>query len=352
MRPAALVTGEISPYRVEPFRRLAAAEDVEILVWAGGQRNDEGSAVRHTSQAGVGRLIASGRYRAVICGLGGRIALPAAYLGARRARIPFVLWASLWSHPRTLAHAISWPATRHLYRHADAVVTYGSHVSRYVARHRSGAIFEAAQAVSAEQFGAPVRAADRDAARARAGSPRFLALYVGRLVPEKGIDVLLHAWRRADLGSGGALALIGAGSLVPPEDEGIRTLGALPREQLPAFYAAADALILPSVATATFTEPWGLVVNEAMHQGTPIIASDAVGAVAGGLVRDGRNGLVVPAGDPARLAAAIRALALDPDRCATLGAGARSDVSEFSEDAWVEGMSSALRAVGAGARPC
>ena len=50
-------------------------------------------------------------------------------------------------------------------------------------------------------------------------------------------------------------------------------------------------------------EPWGLVVNEAMNQATAIIASDAVGAAAGGLVRDGRNGLIVPAGDAGALAA-------------------------------------------------
>ena len=71
-------------------------------------------------------------------------------------------------------------------------------------------------------------------------------------------------------------------------------------------YAAADVLVVPSIATRTFREPWGLVVNEAMNQGLPVIASDAVGAVAGGLVRDGRNGLVVRAGDSGALAHAMR----------------------------------------------
>ena len=61
----------------------------------------------------------------MIAGLGGRVALPASYLAARRAGIPFVLWASLWAHPRTPAHALSWLPTRQLYRRADAVVTYG-----------------------------------------------------------------------------------------------------------------------------------------------------------------------------------------------------------------------------------
>ncbi len=75
---------------------------------------------------------------------------------------------------------------------------------------------------------------------------------------------------------------------------------------------ASDVLVLPSIPDATFREPWGLVVNEAMNQGLAVIATDAVGAAAGGLVRDGRNGLVVPAGDSARArAGALTRLAGD-----------------------------------------
>jgi glycosyltransferase involved in cell wall biosynthesis len=91
-----------------------------------------------------------------------------------------------------------------------------------------------------------------------------------------------------------------------------------------------------------------LVVNEAMHQGTPVIASDAVGAAAGGLVEDGRNGLVAPAGDAQALATRIRTLAVNPALRERLGAAAREDVKRFSEEAWVEGMQRALHAVGAG----
>jgi glycosyltransferase involved in cell wall biosynthesis len=78
-----------------------------------------------------------------------------------------------------------------------------------------------------------------------------------------------------------------------------------------------------------FREPWGLVVNEAMSTGTPVIASDAVGAAAGGLVRDGKNGLVVPEREPETLAAAMKALLEDPQHARSLGAQARSDVMEF-----------------------
>jgi glycosyltransferase involved in cell wall biosynthesis len=332
MKPVALVTGEVSSYRREPFRMLAEAEGVEVI------------AFKEVGERKAVQAVGSGRYRAVIAGLAGRLALPGSYLAARRARIPFVLWTGLWAHPHTPAHALSWLPTRHVYRHADAVVTYGRHVSAYVERHRGprGNVFEAPQAVSATEFGAAV-APERLA-------ERFVLLFAGRLEREKGVDVLLEAWRLADLGDGAALAFAGRGP-IRPAGPGVRALGQVPRARLPALYAGADALVLPSIRTATFLEPWGLVVNEAMHQGTPVIASDAVGAAAGGLVREGRNGFVVPAGDARALATRIGALASDPGLRDRLGTAAREDVAAFSEEAWVEGMRRALRAVGAARGP-
>ena len=72
-----------------------------------------------------------------------------------------------------------------------------------------------------------------------------------------------------------------------------------------------------------------MVVNEAMHAGLPVIATDTVGAAAGGLVRDGRNGFVVP-DVSASLAAAMRRILTDRDLSSYLGRQARADVSDFN----------------------
>jgi glycosyltransferase involved in cell wall biosynthesis len=339
LKPVALVTGVVSDHRVEPFRILAEREHVEVLSW---------QEPRHYGQLEAARLAGSGRYRAVIGGLGGRVALPATYAAARRARIPFVLWASLWAHPRTLAHSLSFLPMRALYRRADAVVTYGPHVTRYVEQWRdAGNVFEAPQAVDPALFGRAVSEDQRAAARARMGASDdgFQALFVGRLVPEKGIDTLLRGWRAASLPEGSALAIVGAGPLTPTGPN-VNLLGRIERDALPPIYSAADVLVLPSVATATFREPWGLVSNEAMHQGTPVIASDAVGAAAGGLVVDGRTGMVFPAGDADALAARLTALAAAPELRARLGDEAHAKVAEFTPERWAEGMSRALAAVG------
>jgi glycosyltransferase involved in cell wall biosynthesis len=349
------VTGTVSPYRREPFRLLAEAERVEVIAFEQAGPPVPGLTVHRTTQAGAVWLAASGRYRAVISGIGGRVALPGAYAAARLRGVPFVLWATIWAHPRTPAHALSYLPTRHLYRAADAVATYGPHVSRYVERHRGarGGVVVAPQAVDVEHFAAPVAAAEQAAARKLAGAAdaELLVLFAGRLVAEKGVETLLEAWRGAALGPGARLALAGTGPLEHRVRQAIPEavlLGQVPAERLPALYAAADLLVLPSIRTATFTEPWGLVVNEAMLQGTPVIASDAVGAAAGGLVREGRNGLIVPAADVAALAAGLRALSGAGELRARLGAAAREDASKLTPAAWAHGMGRALQAAGAG----
>lgn len=354
-RPACLITGIVSPYRREPFRLLAEADDVEVIAFEEAGAPVPGLTVHRTTQVGAVRLAASGRYRAIIAGLGGRVALPGAYLAARARRVPFVLWATIWSHPRTPAHAVSYLPTRHLYRAADAVVTYGEHVSRYVEKRRGsrGQVFVAPQAVDVEHFGAPVPEAVRAAARESAAGPaaELLVLFVGRLVREKGVELLLDAWRRAALGAGARLAFAGEGPLARAVTEAgpqVRLLGHVPAAELPALYAAADLLVAPSIRTATFTEPWGLVVNEAMLQRTPVIASDAVGAAAGGLVREGHTGMVFASGDSSALAVRLSALASAPELRTRLGERARDEASLLTPAAWAAGVSAALAATRTG----
>ncbi len=93
-------------------------------------------------------------YDAVIAPFAGGSMLPAAYLGARRYGRPFVLWASIWAQPRSFAHAAVLPLIRRIYRDADAVVAYGEHARRFIARWRGhdDDIFIAPQAVEPELF--------------------------------------------------------------------------------------------------------------------------------------------------------------------------------------------------------
>jgi glycosyltransferase involved in cell wall biosynthesis len=107
-------------------------------------------------------------------------------------------------------------------------------------------------------------------------------------------------------------------------------------------YAASEFGVLPSIPTPRFREPWGLVCNEAMHQGKPVLATTTVGAVAGGLVVDGETGLVVAPGDARALADAIDRLLADGPLRARLGARAGQAVSAYTYDAMVEAFDRAI----------
>jgi glycosyltransferase involved in cell wall biosynthesis len=173
-------------------------------------------------------------------------------------------------------------------------------------------------------------------------------MFAGRLSGEKGVAVLLEAWRDAALGDA-ALVLAGGGPIRArvAAASGVRAVGALAPPELRNFYAGSDVVVVPSVPTRDFLEPWGLVVNEAFDQGVPVIATTAVGAAAGGLVQHERTGLVVPAGDARALADALRRLHGDPALRERLGTAAREAVRAHSHAAWAAGMSRGLAAVGA-----
>jgi glycosyltransferase involved in cell wall biosynthesis len=371
-KPVLFVTNHAPTYRVGAFERLAERENVEFALFGGRLHHGGGATAAelpfphlHVRERELYDLATSGRYRAVVCPTGGRTALPATWAGARRARLPLILWASLWSHPRSLPHAFSFIALRRLYRSADAVVAYGPHVSAYVRARGARDVFVAPQSVDNGFWSSPDATPPHDSVWANESTVKFL--FAGRPTREKGLGVLFEAWSMSGLQAPtAALVLVGVGSTPPWVPAGGAVAGAIgtatratgvptrsyggsvvtfdpvsPTE-LRNFYAAANVLVVPSIPTPTFREPWGLVVNEAMNRSLPVIASDAVGAAAGGLVREGRNGTIVPAGDPIALAAALRRLAEHPRLRARMGEAGRADVTAYTHDAWAGGFSRAL----------
>ena len=332
MSPVLFVTNHVPPDRAGAFAALHDCTPLLLALFGGRSHHatagldDPGVPHVRVAQRAVHGLAASGRFAAAVCGTAGRVALPAAYLGARGARTPFVLWSALWGDLNTPAHRAARPLLRHIHRHAAVVVGYGPHVTAYARRLGARATAEAPQAVD--------NAFWSQEAGPTAEHP-FTALFVGRDVPEKGLAVLREAWRRAGL-DGARLEVV---SDATPE-------------QVRNSYARADVVVIPSIATRSFLEPWGLVANEAMNQRVPVIATDAVGAAAGGLVRDGRNGLVVPAGDPDALAEALRALHGDAELRARLGEQGARDVAAYTHAAWADAFARALRGATGGSVNC
>jgi glycosyltransferase involved in cell wall biosynthesis len=173
-------------------------------------------------------------------------------------------------------------------------------------------------------------------------------LFVGRLEPYKGVVDLLNGFRilsqqQTDV----CLIVVGDGSLAQDVSAAatqltsLHYLGRLDGKRLWEVYATADALVLPS-----HRESWGLVVNEAMAAGLPVIVSESVGCI-NELVQQGATGLIIPAGSPEALCAAMREMARDAARRARMGAEARrliadwtpADQAQITVESWAEALS-------------
>jgi glycosyltransferase involved in cell wall biosynthesis len=145
---------------------------------------------------------------------------------------------------------------------------------------------------------------------------RFTIGYAGRLVNEKGIDILVAAIRR--LGSEVELLIVGDGPLYPWLESAnlgrasLRLIRDAEHSEMSRFYAEMDVLVLPSRTTAKWAEQFGRVLVEAMHCGTPVIGSSSgeipwVISVTGG-------GVIFPEGDVEALAEQLERLRIDQER--------------------------------------
>ncbi|GAB2862202.1 glycosyltransferase family 4 protein [Streptomyces deserti] len=246
----------------------------------------------------------------------------AAGLAARLTRTPYVLTqhVAVVDHPsglvRVVQRAVYGVAGRALLRGARAVFTLNASVARFVESYGARRRHHLANGVDTDAFRPVASAAERALARERLGLPadRLLVLFVGRLVPKKGYDLLLAAHTREagyDLvftGGGDTAALAGR--------SGVHHLGALPPEAVAEAYRACDVFALPSTA-----EGFPLTVQEAMASGLPVVTTDDPGYAPYGLDRDRVS--LLPREIPV-LAAELRALAADPERRARMGEYSRT----------------------------
>jgi glycosyltransferase involved in cell wall biosynthesis len=287
----------------------------------------------------------------IVCGGYSYLASWWALRWARSRSIPFLLWSESNVQDTRRGHAPVELLKHEFLRRCSGFVVPGQSARDYllVKGIREERIFVAPNAVDNDLFGslAAVARTEASANRRRLGLPDRYVLFVGRLVQAKGIFELLRAYVgldeyvRRELG----LVFVGDG---PARAElqvraseisvgAIRFAGFAHREQLPSYYALAEVLVLP-----TYTDPWGLVVNEAMACGLPVIVSQAAGCVRD-LVREGWNGLLVPPGNVALLSSAIRDLALQPELRASMGARATSLIANFSAQQWSASIAAAIQ---------
>ncbi|MCC7161113.1 MAG: glycosyltransferase [Anaerolineae bacterium] len=246
----------------------------------------------------------------------------ATYLAAREmhnlnpnARILFFSWQNI---ARYYPPPFAW-MEKYVYQHANAAIA-GSVEAQKILRAKG---FVKPLCVI-PQFGVPDSFAPSPVSRER--GPVTIG-YAGRLVREKGIQVLMRAVQ--PLQGDWQLKILGSGPLSDSLPNLARELGIADRvqfapwtasDQMPGFYNSLDILVVPSLTRPNWKEQFGRVIMEAMACGVPVVGSDS-GEIPNVI---GDAGIIVPENDPAVLTGALNVLCSDPARRSDLAARGRT----------------------------
>lgn len=154
--------------------------------------------------------------------------------------------------------------------------------------------------------------------------------FVGQAVERKGLSLLLNAFAAVREHEDAELVIVGPSEeevkalAVGQELDGVTVLGLVTDEQKSEALNGFDMLVAPSLGGESF----GMVLSEAFAHGVPVIASNIVGYR--DVVTHGREGVLVPVGDPKALATMMREMVLHPAKVQTLAAGAARSAGRYS----------------------
>lgn len=274
----------------------------------------------------VGRVLRQGRFDAVlIIGWYQAMHLQALF-AAKRLGIPALVRGDSQSGaPRgVLKRAVHRTAHPALLRSFDAALPVGTRSKKFYRDHGypEERLFPSPHCVDTARFAAAATPQAGKVLREAHGiAPETtVVLFAGKLVPFKRPTVAVDAVERLRAhGRDAHLVVAGAGEL---SDEvsaragalgvPLTMLGFVNQSRMPAVYAASDALVLPSAARET----WGLVANEALASGTPVVVSHEAGCAPD--LCDGRAGIACEGGDPRSVAAALGTLLSAPPDAAAI----------------------------------
>lgn len=365
----ALLTNIVPPYRVPVFNALATSPDCELTVltfarteanrnWSGhdegfrferrvlpglhlrGRRPDR---VVHLN-AGLGLQLARLRPEVLVVGGFDQPAL----LEAMAIAHPMGIRTVLWSGAHGLASAgsrLMRPVKRWAVQRADAFVAYGTSAAEHLVELGAdpSLIITSRNAVDVAAFRREPHQAD--AAKIREGlhaAGRVIVLFVGQLIARKGVDSLIEAVGKV---SNAHLVLVGSG----PDRAGLEALadrccpgratflGSVPYARLPAHYAAADVFVMPSRA-----EVWGLVLNEAMAAGLPVVSGRRAGATRD-LVVAGQTGFSIDPDEIEEFAGCLTRLVEDPVLRNRAGKAAARLIAEVTPQKYADDILDASR---------
>jgi glycosyltransferase involved in cell wall biosynthesis len=367
----------LSPYRVPLFAELATRFDLDVWIlgdirsvrdWPSEAR-DAGFRYRvlpHLTIPLGSRYnvilinytlpfaLARHRHDVIICCAWDTPATFYASYHAKLTGTPFILWSGSTAAEDSRLRRMTAPFVRGLVHRASAWLAYGTRAKEYLVSLGANPTrtFLAYNTVETSDFADRSRMTteERDALQTKLGiRTSRVILYCGNLLDLKGVSDLLEAFvAYAAKDPDATLLLVGSGrdesryrGFVHENglDDRIVFAGFAPRDQMPRYYALGDLIVLPSRS-----DVWGLVINEALACGLPVVATDVCGATAD-LIEEGVNGTIVPARDPQALCRAFeRHFGTGVDRAA-MRERARQSIAPFSiartADAFVAAVATA-----------
>jgi len=370
----AVITEIISPYRIPVFNALARQKGIELHViflaetdpsqrrWLVYKDEIEFSYevlpawrrrwgdLHILLNRGLWPSLQRFRPNSILCGGYNYPAFWEALIWAKFHSAHFVAWIESTSRDQRDPSVLAAFIKRQFIRNSSAFAVPGKSAFEYVTSMGVPAerIHTAPNAVDNHRFADLARSARERGAQCRTelGLPSRYFMYAGRVTREKGVFQLLEAYTQLDpeLRSQVGLVLVGEDTARNELMQNAAKVypctvvfpGFAQRDQLAAFYALAEVMVFP-----TLSDPWGLVVNEAMACGLPIIVSDAAGCVAD-LVHDGENGYVIPSGNVDKLAEAMATFARDPQLASRMGQRSARLIEGFSPECCAAGLATAV----------
>src|SRR5439155_14382039 len=270
---------------------------------------------------------------------------------AKRNHVPFLLWCESTAGDRRNLYWVVEGLKQTFLNDCTGFVVPGNSALEYVHRMtRSENIFLAPNAVDIHLFSAQSAAARMNPRlRGELGLPDRFLLYVGRLVRAKGVLDLLEAYAslepqvRSELG----LVFAGDGPLRADLQGAAQSIfpgcvhfaGFVDRDELANYYSLAYCFVLP-----THSDTWGMVVNEAMACGLPVICTSVAGCAADLVTSNGRQ---VDASNISQLGAAMHEIATDPGLRKRMSAESRRLIQGYSPECCAQGIAKAALTAGA-----
>jgi len=363
-----LITELIAPYRIPVFNALARRKEVELHViflsrtdasqrqWRVYEEEIKFSyEVLPCWRRRVGKfnvLLNRGMAESlrkfapdvVICGGYNYVSSWQALRWAKRHSVPFVLWSESTGNDSRNKHAPMEFLKSKFVGSCDGFVVPGQSARDYLLSLgvKSEDVSIAPNAVDTALFASAGAVVRQNAAQLRAqlALPERYFLFVGRLVAEKGVFDLLDGYERMSpaLRASVGLVFAGEGSMRAELESRARDIhpgrvhfaGFVHRDELAAYYALAECFVFP-----TRTDPWGLVVNEAMACGLPVICTGVAGCAAD-LVQE--NGRLVSPANADELASAMKDIAINSDIRERMAGESRQAIQAHSPERCAAGL--------------